>query len=82
MNIIDKFGDEWSFEGLLPKRWLFEDFEAEIVIGKTKFEEVEALKKEKAATLKAAKKLKKAELLESAKKKLSKEELVALGVKY
>jgi hypothetical protein len=81
MNIIDKFGDEWSFEGLLPKRWLFEDFETEIVIGKTKFEGVEALKKEKAAALKAAKKLRKAELLESAKKKLSKEELVALGVK-
>lgn len=76
--IIDKDNKEWSYEGDLPKRWLFEDFEAELVEGKRKYEEVEAARKIKEKETRKAKKEKDQKLAEAAKSKLSKEELAAL----
>ena len=31
--LIDKFNNDWRFTNSLPSRWLFEDFEDEVVIG-------------------------------------------------
>lgn len=72
---------EWSLCSSIPTRWLFEDFEEELKNGKIAFEEKILQKKKdqktKAATLKANK----AKLVAEAKKKLSKEELKAIGLK-
>jgi len=75
---IDKFGevDEWA--NSIPTRWLFEDFEQEVIDGKKKFEEKELAKKARQKELSEQKKNKNAELVEKAKQKLSKEELQAL----
>jgi hypothetical protein len=78
MTILLKDGTRWSFEGMYLTRWLFEDFEEELVQGKKKYEEKleEEAKKKKERAL--ARKQKKVLLAESAKAKLTKEELKAL----
>lgn len=78
MVILLKDGSEWELEGEYPARWLFEDFEEELIQGKKKFEEKleEKAKKKKEHAL--AQKQKKLALAESAKAKLTKEELKAL----
>lgn len=78
MSIIDKYGQEWSFEGSIPERWLFEDFEKEISAGKIHFEQMIEKKKSRAKREKEDSRLKNHQLIESVKKKLSKEELKAI----
>ena len=81
ISFIDKDGNDWEFEGSIPDRWLFEDFENEIIEGKKLFEERKAKRNLEQIQLKEQNKKEKNQLIESAKKKLSKEELKALGVK-
>jgi len=76
--IIDKFGHEYGWESSIPTRWLFENFEQEIIDGKKLYEEKEAARKLKQKEKSAQKKLKDKNLAEVAKSKLSKEELAAL----
>jgi len=79
--ILLKDNSEWNLNDSFPSYWLFEDFEKELISGKKKYEDKkikEALKKKEAET---QKKEKKKQLLESAKNKLTKEELEALGIK-
>lgn len=72
--ILLKDGFEWGYDGSLPTRWLFEDFEQEVLSGKEKFEQQEIERKKK----KAATKADDLALAEAAKAKLSKKELAAL----
>lgn len=76
--IIDKDGDEWEFDGEFPTRWLFEDFENEIIEGKKKFEEKENLRKLKDKEKRQQQKEEDKKLAAEAKLKLSKRELAAL----
>src|SRR5512135_1329026 len=78
MVILLKNGDEWGFEDSIPTRWLFEDFEEELIQGKKKFEEREIARKAAQKELAVNKKLEDKKLIEGAKKKLSKKELEAL----
>lgn len=78
MVIINKDGSEWGWESEIPTRWLFEDFENEIINGKKLYEERAANRKAKKKELTLAKKQEDATLIEEAKKKLSKKELAAL----
>jgi hypothetical protein len=78
MVIIDKFGEEWGFEGGLPTRWLFEDFEQELIDGKKKFEEAEEARKIKEKEDRSKRKEQDKALAQTAKAKLSKKELAAL----
>lgn len=78
MVIIDKYGHEWGFEDSIPKRWLFEPFERELIDGKKAFEEKKAERKKSQKELSAQKKLEDAVLATAAKAKLSKKELAAL----
>jgi len=80
ISIIDKNGNDWKFEGSIPDRWLFEDFENEIIEGKKLFQERKAKRNIERLHLEEQNKKEKKQLIESAKKKLSKEELKALGV--
>jgi hypothetical protein len=74
MFIIDKNGEEYMFDQSIPTRWLFEDFENELIDGKKKYEEKEsAILVERLSKKEARKKL-----IASAKKKLTKAELAAL----
>lgn len=61
--IIDKYGNEWEFDCCLPTRWLFEDFERELIDGAKKYEELNSEDRK---------------LANIAKSKLTKEELEAL----
>lgn len=85
MLIITKEGSEWGFEyGEFPTAWLFEDFEDELCEGVLLYTQQKAAKKLKAEQkkLKAKKDKENMKILAAAaKKKLSKEELKALGVK-
>lgn len=78
MVIIDKDGDEYAWESEIPTRWLYEDFEQEIVNGKTLFEAREKQRKEEKALKKKNQKEADMALVELAKSKLTKEELAAL----
>ncbi len=78
ISIIDRFGEEWSWGNSIPIRWLFEDFEKEIIDGKVKYIEKEAARKSRQKELSANKKKKDQLLIEQAKKKLSTEELAAI----
>ncbi len=83
MIIVTKDGGEWSLEwGEFPTRWLFEDFEDEYKDGLKLYKE----KKEKAkVTAKANREKKEAErkvALAAVSKKLSKEEMQVLGLKF
>lgn len=74
MIFIDKGGDEYRFDQSIPTRWLFEDFEEELSDGIKKYQEKESQRVKKVLSVKDATK----KLAESAKKKLTKEELAAL----
>lgn len=76
--ILLKDGSEWGFDNEFPTRWLFEDFEEELIEGKKKFEEVKIERAKQALLKKKTKKEKDKILVEQAKAKLSKEELAAL----
>lgn len=78
INIIDRFGNEWMWENMIPRRWLFEDFEKEIADGKIKYLEKEVARKAKQKELSKKKKAEDALLIEKAKQKLSAKELAAL----
>ena len=79
MVIIDKFGDEWEYQGEIPTRWLFDaEFAIELHNGKLQHELKEKERKEKQKERSAAKKKRDELLVEEAKKKLSKEELAAI----
>lgn len=79
--IIDKNGDEWEFDSYIPIRWLFENFEQELIDGKKKYEEAQEAKKAAEHIKREAKKEKDKQtkaLAAQAKKKLTKKELIAL----
>ena len=78
MAIIDKNGDEWIFDSDIPTRWLFEDFENEVIDGKAKYEVVKKAKQEKEKAKRLQKKEEAKKLAETAKKKLTKAELAAI----
>ena len=65
----------------IPIRWMYEDFENELISGKEKYEVREQEEKLKDKTKKELQKQKKAELIAIAKAKLSPEELKALRSK-
>ena len=78
MVILLKDGSEWGFDDSIPTRWLYEDFEEELVEGKKKFIEktsdLEAARIDKALQEKEEAK----KLAVRAKAKLTKAELAAL----
>jgi len=78
MCIIDQDGDEYTWCNEIPTRWLFEDFESEIVEGKMKAIKAEEDNKAKRKALLENKKLKDKKLLTEVFTKLSKEELAAI----
>lgn len=80
IKIIDKNGNFWSCGGWIPDRWLFEDFENEIIEGKKLLEEQNAKKKTDELQLKEQNELEKQKLITSAKSKLTKQEIKALGL--
>ncbi len=80
MLIIDKYGDMWECGGSIPDRWLFEDFENEIIEGEKMLEEMNAKKNSEKLQLKEQNKSERQKLIDSARKKLSKQELKALGL--
>ena len=73
-SYILKDGKRWEYEGTLPSRWLFEDFEEELIEGKEKYELLEIERKQKTKQISEKNNM----LVEQAKAKLSKEELAAL----
>lgn len=77
-NIIDKHGNNLSCDDDIPTRWLFEDFEEEIVNGKKLFEDKMAAKKAAAFERKKVTKEQRQALIDGAKSKLTKEELKAI----
>lgn len=74
MVILTQDDEEYYFDNTIPTRWLFENFEEELESGKRRYEEREEEKLKK--RLEATEYTKK--LADSAKKKLTKEELRAL----
>lgn len=74
MIILTQDGEEYYFDNTIPTRWLFENFEEELEAGKKRYDEreEERLKKRLEATEYTKK------LADSAKNKLTKEELRAL----
>jgi hypothetical protein len=75
---VDKYGVEYEWCNEIPTRWLFEDFEKEVIEGKKKFEEQEAVRKAKQKARSQKQKEEDAKLLEVVKQKLSPKELAAL----
>lgn len=78
MAILLKDGSEFGFYSEFPTRWLFEDFEQELIEGKKKYEEQEVARKEAEKIKRQRQKAKTLVLADQAKLKLSKEELAAL----
>lgn len=78
MVLILETGEDWGFSDSIPSRWLFEDFEQELINGKKKFEDRKIERKAKKKATTAALKKEDQELIEEAKKKLSEKELAAL----
>lgn len=74
MIILDRDGKELMFDQSILTRWLFEEFEAELIAGKRKYEEQESAKLVKKLSNKEATK----KLAASARAKLTKEELAAI----
>ncbi len=72
----------WDLSDAFPRRWLFDDsFIVEIPAGQELFKQRQLLKNANNKSKKEKAKQEKEKLLQSAKMKLSKEELKALGVK-
>ena len=80
LEIIDKDGKIYSCEGSIRERWLFEDFENEVIVGRKLLEERDVNKKLEQVQLKEQNEKEKQKLIESAKKKLTVQELNALGL--
>jgi hypothetical protein len=78
MEILLKDGSEWGFEDSIPTRWLYEDFECELIEGKKKYEEKEIARQLEEKNKRFQKKGEDQRLASAAKKKLTKEELRAL----
>jgi len=76
--ILDKDGKKLDISDQFPRRWLHEDFEKELIEGKSSFLKTEQERKEKQKLSREIKKANDLKMLEKAKKKLSKEELAAL----
>ena len=72
--IISRGGGKWSLKDSFPSYWLYEDFEEELKIGKSLWEDS---KPKKVKDTKSTKN----DLINSAKAKLTKEEKKALGLK-
>ena len=79
ITIIDKYNNEYCWDSAIPTRWLFEDFEQEITDGKRKYIDFLNAKKEAVLKNKKESKINKDKLIESAKSKLTKEELEAIS---
>lgn len=73
--IILKDGSEWGLEDGIPIRWLYEDFEQELINGKKEYEQRLILKKEQEALKKEQEKQNAQNLKTSIQNKLTKEEL-------
>lgn len=78
MIILDKNGLEYEWQNEIPTRWLYEDFESEIIKGKQDFINRELERKNKKKELSAKQKAEDEALAQAAKSKLSKKELAAL----
>lgn len=74
-------GDLVEFGYSFPTRWLYEDFEEEVLRGKAAYEQELADKKAEKARRRAAKKAEKERLKASAASKLTAEEKKALGLR-
>jgi len=71
---------EWGLKEGFPSKWLTEDFEVELIQGVAAYKDSELQKKAKANAKREENKKKKAELVKTAKKKLSPAEKKALGI--
>lgn len=78
--IILDDGEEYDLNNEFPTRWLYEDFEEELINGKKELEQKLAKQKEDKVKKTLLKNSAKKKLLESAKSKLTEEERKALGL--
>ena len=78
IKLILKDGEEWILEESFPSRWLFEDFEQEVIDGKKKFDAKEKARKEKAKQQRLSRKEKDKRIIEKVTSKLTKEEIAAI----
>lgn len=74
-------GKEWGLDESFPIRWLFENFEEELIEGRKKYISKQSEKEKLQAKKKELSKQTNDYLINSAKSKLSKEERKALGLK-
>lgn len=78
-NILLKDGSEYNFEeGEFPTRWLYEEFETELIDGKKQYDLAQEVIKSKVKEKALQKKIKMAALTKSLKSKLTKEELALI----
>lgn len=77
-EVIFKDNSKWDLNSDFPKRWLFENFEEELIEGKERFKIFEKNRLQNKRELAASNKIKNKMLVAQAKAKLSKEELAAL----
>jgi hypothetical protein len=83
LAFINKYGDEYSWQGEIPTRWLYDDsFKDEIIQGKAKYLQLEEERLAKKKQALSNKKVKDKKLVDDAIKKLSKDELAALKEIY
>jgi hypothetical protein len=82
LTFIDKNGKEELFllDWGIPTRWLYEDFEQEVVDGLKKYKDVVAQRKAKEFERRTKNKQEKEKLVAEAKAKLTKEERKLLGI--
>lgn len=78
--IILDDGEEYDLNNEFPTRWLYEEFEEELINGKKELEQKLAKQKEDKVKKTLLKNSAKKKLLESAKSKLTEEERKALGL--
>lgn len=76
MVMFLKDGKQYEYDGIFPSRWLFEDFEEEVLQGKQAWIDEQEAKKKKSKKAKETRNAKREEVLN----KLSKEERKLLGV--
>lgn len=79
-TIILDDGEEYDLNNEFPTRWLYENFEEELINGKKELEQKIAKQKEDKVKKTLLKNSTKKKLLESAKSKLTEEEKKALGL--
>jgi hypothetical protein len=78
MIVLLKDDSEWGLNDSIPTRWLFEDFEEELIEGKKKYEEKQRAKQAENKTKRTIKKAEIEKLIIEARSKLSKKEWIAL----